>query len=156
MPHIFNLNCFDFKKTLDNIEKLTVIGDHLMEPFQFTLLLVEDDVELLRMLSDEIKRKGVKVFTASNGLNALEVIKSNQIDVVVSDLEMPEMDGIGLRKLVTKMISVLPRVWLGFSGAAKVDLEALKGIGFDEILFKPLSSQMLLNTCAGLLKSEKF
>ena len=57
------------------------------------LLLAEDDPNLLKVLSIRLKDKGFKIFTATNGEDALELVKVNPIEVIVSDYMMPKMTG---------------------------------------------------------------
>ncbi|MDR0745902.1 MAG: response regulator, partial [Mediterranea sp.] len=60
-----------------------------------TILLIEDNEELLKIIRN-ILSKYYKVFTATNGLEALKVIAGNNIDIIISDVMMPEMDGLEL------------------------------------------------------------
>ncbi|NDV84649.1 hybrid sensor histidine kinase/response regulator transcription factor [Bacteroides sp. 51] len=62
-----------------------------------TILLVEDNEELLKLISN-ILSKYYRVLTAMNGLEALSVIAENNIDIIISDVMMPEMDGLELCK----------------------------------------------------------
>lgn len=64
-----------------------------------TILIVEDNQDLLKLMS-QILAKTYHVKTATNGLEALELIKSTDIDIVVSDVMMPKMDGIELCKTI--------------------------------------------------------
>ncbi len=119
-----------------------------------TFLYIENDPELRRLIVGELKSKGIDVHSAENGRDALGILKNRSIDVVISDLEMSELDGIQLRKLAIAELKKLPKVWVGFSGAVRIDIESLKQIGFDEILFKPLSVSMLFQVCNSLLNKQ--
>ena len=63
----------------------------------YKLLLVEDNVELL-MLMQQLLHSRYRIFTAQNGREALEVIHSTNLDLIISDVMMPEMDGYELTK----------------------------------------------------------
>ncbi|MBL7191469.1 response regulator [bacterium] len=68
------------------------------EAADFTILLVDDEKDLLHSLSSVLSRRGFKVDTADNGFNALEKLKSVLVDVVVLDIKMAGMDGIEVLK----------------------------------------------------------
>ncbi|MCX6308697.1 MAG: response regulator [Bacteroidia bacterium] len=67
------------------------------------LLIVEDNVDLLMILANSLSRS-YRVIKAINGVEALKVVKENEIDLVVSDVMMPEMDGITLCKTIKETI----------------------------------------------------
>ena len=111
----------------------------------YKLLLVEDNVELL-MLMHQLLRTKYHIFTAQNGQKALTVIRSESLDLIVSDVMMPEMDGYELTKIVKSDAdySHLPVILL----TAKVqdsDREDALRIGADDFITKPfrLSDLML-------------
>ena len=73
--------------------------DREAEDNAYKLLLVEDNVELL-MLMQQLLHSRYRIFTAQNGRGALEVIRSTNLDLIISDVMMPEMDGYELTKTV--------------------------------------------------------
>ena len=73
-----------------------------------TLLLVEDNLELQALLRERIERYGFKVETANNGQMALDWIRTHHVDVILSDIEMPKLTGIGLLQALTKEGSLIP------------------------------------------------
>jgi CheY-like chemotaxis protein len=79
-----------------------------MEPRSLSTVLIVDDEEHLRELYlAELSEEGYEVLLASNGREALEVLKDRRPDVVVLDIRMPEMDGIeALGKLVSRFKSI--------------------------------------------------
>ena len=64
------------------------------------LLVVDDEVEIREMLSRHFRFDDYEVHTATNGARAIEVMRREKIDVVISDIMMPEMDGITLLRLL--------------------------------------------------------
>lgn len=85
------------------------------------LLIVDDDVDIAELLADYFSNKGLKVKTAENGKIALEVIKIFNPDLILSDIKMPYLDGIGLLKEVIKINSDLPFVMMtGFDSKANL------------------------------------
>ena len=65
-----------------------------------TILLVDDEPDLRSIIAEWFRREGCHVLVAEDGAQALQIISANQIDVVVSDVRMPVMDGITLLKRV--------------------------------------------------------
>ena len=71
----------------------------------YTLLLVDDETEILNFLGEicaEINQYDLQIFKASSGAAALEVMRKTRIDVIISDIRMPGMDGIELMNIVQK------------------------------------------------------
>jgi len=99
-----------------------------------TLLIVDDDPELRRVLTEALEAVGYDTMTAANGLEALDVTERRSVDCVISDIKMPEMDGVGLLTTLKKTKPTMPVVMItGFSGE---DLR-LKGLGADGFITKP-------------------
>lgn len=59
-----------------------------------SILIVDDDVEMCKTLSDILQMKGYQTFTANNGSSALENIKSQFFNIVIMDIKLPDIDGI--------------------------------------------------------------
>ena len=103
----------------------------------YTLLVVEDNVELL-MLMKQLLRQHYHVLTAFNGREALEVISTHDVDLIVSDVMMPEMDGL---ELTTQLkhnpdYSHLPIILLTAKAQEEDRKESLL-IGADDYITKP-------------------
>jgi CheY-like chemotaxis protein/PAS domain-containing protein len=120
-----------------------------------TILLVEDDESLRRLLYVSLAREGFKIVTAVNGAHAIRVCESfsDTIHLVVSDIVMPEMNGLELR---SRLASVRPDLKvLLMSAYSEEELNhpglRLEGIGF---LQKPFLLNDLVNTVRGLLSAE--
>lgn len=94
---------------------------------KFTVLLVEDNVDLLNLTRESLA-EWFRVLRASNGREALEVLAQENVDVIVSDVMMPEMDGLELCSKVKSEISYshIPVILL----TAKTTLES-KVEGFE-------------------------
>ena len=63
-----------------------------------TILIVEDSIVIIKLLSLSFVGKGFKVLTAGDGFEALETAIKNDVDLIITDLNMPQMDGITLLK----------------------------------------------------------
>ena len=117
-----------------------------------SVLLVEDNIELLNMIEGAITSY-FTVLKADNGVKALEILSSENIDVVVTDVMMPVMDGLDLCKTIKSDINYchIPVVML----TAKVSMEAkIEGLGYgaDVYLEKPFSIEQLHQQIENLYK----
>jgi len=103
----------------------------------YTLLIVEDNVELL-MLMKQLLQQHYHVLTASNGVEALDVIQAHDLDLIVSDVMMPEMDGNELVKQLKEdpNYSHLPIVLLTAKTQEEDRKESLL-LGADDYVTKP-------------------
>jgi CheY-like chemotaxis protein len=77
------------------------------KPFQYKVLVADDDEQLRKIVVTFLSREGHRCVTASNGIEALNRIHQDKFDAVISDIVMPEMDGITLTK---ELISLYPKL----------------------------------------------
>ncbi|WP_026374483.1 sigma 54-interacting transcriptional regulator [Aestuariibacter salexigens] len=107
-----------------------------------TLLLVDDDESLLRLLTLRLQGEGFNVIAVNEGSEALRVIASQHVDVVLSDLRMPGLDGISLFAEIVAMRSELPVIIMTAHGSIEDAVDAThRGVfGF---LTKPLDHKQL-------------
>jgi len=117
-------------------------------------VLVVDDEPALRELANEILTlEGYQVLTANDGQHALEMLKANQIDVLLSDVIMPIMDGYQLAKRVSELYpEVKIQLASGFSDNRHVSVSQKQW--HEQMLHKPYSSSELLKRMASLLNDE--
>ena len=109
----------------------------------YTILVVEDNVELLMLMKHLLSRK-YRVETARNGGEAVEVIEKSEIDLIISDVMMPVMDGYELVKYVKNSVdySHLPVILLTAKAQESDKMDALK-VGADEYMTKPFKMKEL-------------
>ena len=107
------------------------------EENSYKLLVVEDNVELL-MLMQQLLRHNYRVYTAQNGREALQVVHSTDLDLIISDVMMPEMNGYELTEVVKsdQDYSHLPIILLTAKIQDTDREEALK-VGADDYIAKP-------------------
>ncbi len=114
-----------------------------MEKKMFRLLFVEDDEKLRSLFSEELSALGVEVFQAEGALEALSILKSEKIDGVLTDMKMPDIDGVGLKKMAESQMEVIPKIWVVFTAYSDRPLKELQDKGFDEVFFKPFNPKMI-------------
>lgn len=86
------------------------------------LLLVVDDEENIRLLyKEELTEEGYEVILAENGYEAIELVKGNDVDLVVLDIEMPKIDGIETLRLLKEEKRDMPVVLCSAYGEYKQD-----------------------------------
>ena len=116
-----------------------------MNPTNSKVLVVDDDPAMLRMLSRWLEKGGYTTCVASDGLQALAMIETDCPDFVITDWEMPNMDGLELCRKLREL--VLPHyVFIMFLTVKSASQEMIAGleIGADEFLCKPVYQEELL------------
>ena len=100
-----------------------------------TILIVDDEEALSQMLNDLLSAEGYKILEANNAAQALGILKSTHVDLMISDIVMPGMDGF---ELVEKVKELYPQVKIqlvsGYSDQIQDDVVLHK-----KILYKPYS-----------------
>ena len=109
---------------------------------QARILVVDDEPQIARVLRTGLKTHGYDVRVAADGLSALETFNDWQPDLVVTDLSMPNLDGLQLCKRL-RAISQLPIIVLSVRGEEKMKVEALDA-GADDYVSKPFGMDELL------------
>jgi len=106
------------------------------------ILIVDDEPQILRVLSRSLMARGYDVHVATDGESAFEAFGDLAPDLVVTDLSMPNMDGLELcRKL--RALSQLPIIVLSVGGEERTKVEALDA-GVDDYVTKPFGMDELL------------
>jgi PAS domain S-box-containing protein len=109
-----------------------------------TLLIVEDDLNSFKFIRELLRKTHVEVLHAGNGRNAVEMVRQNDhIDLVVMDIQLPEMDGIEATRLIKKIRNQLP-VIAQTAYAMAGDREKMKNAGCDDYVAKPLDFKKVL------------
>ncbi len=108
------------------------------------ILLVDDEKKMLDILQINLSA-AYKVYVAENGLEAQQIIKNYPLDMVISDLKMPKMDGRELFAWVKKEFPSLPFIIMTAFGTVEDAVDAMKNGAFDYIV-KPLKLDVLKQT----------
>lgn len=114
-------------------------------PAPLTVMVVDDEPDLLELVAYNIRQDGHEVVTATNGLAALELVKSRQPDVVVLDVMMPGLSGLEVARRLRSQTETasIPIVMLTARAEEKHELEGLDA-GADDYISKPFSMQVLI------------
>ena len=106
------------------------------------ILVVDDERQITRMLRASLQSSGYEVLTANNGLEGLERFESGRPDLIITDLAMPEMNGLELTQAVRRLART-PIIVLSVRDADAMKVKALDE-GADDYLTKPFSMPELL------------
>ncbi len=116
-----------------------------------TVLIVDDDPKLLKMLQRTLAYENLTVFTASNGQEALEVIDQQRPDLLILDWMMPKMDGLTLLQQLRGEKNKVPVLMLTARDAIENRVEGLES-GADDYLVKPFAPAELVARVHALLR----
>lgn len=110
------------------------------------VLLVDDSEQFLKSLKAglDAKKKSFKVLTASNGIGAIEFIRSNKVDLVVTDLKMPEMDGFELLIYLKSNFPSIPVIAMSAFATPEIE-ERLDSAGVLGLLEKPVKFDIMVS-----------
>ncbi len=124
-----------------------------MDNSQFTILLVDDEEDIVEFLSYNLKREGFRVLTASNGLKAIEKAKKYQPNLIIMDVMMPEMDGMTAVQEIRKD-DKLHDIIIVFLTARSEDYSQIAGFdaGADDYVAKPIKPKVLISRIVALLR----
>ena len=120
------------------------------------ILVVDDNLVVLKLLRHLLESEDYLVITAENGVEALKLASTEDPDIIVTDYEMPEMDGVMLIKKLKGQISTrsIPVMMLTARDEEESELEGLDA-GADDYLTKPIARKRFLARVALLLKRKK-
>ncbi|MEH1797590.1 MAG: response regulator [Nostoc sp.] len=120
-----------------------------------TILVVDDSTDILFLITYIFESYGIQVITASNALEAFEIIKQYQVDLLIIDIDMPFEKGYSLIQKVRSLTSLLTREIpaIAFTGSSedKVDKKALAS-GFQSYMQKPSDLEQFITEVAKLLQ----
>ncbi|AFY41918.1 response regulator receiver protein [Nostoc sp. PCC 7107] len=137
-----NVNLSDDTKDLDILPELTI-------------LVVDDDENMRLSLTDIFEICGIKVMTASNALEAFDLVEKFKLDLLISDINMPGENGYWLieqiRKITSPKKSEIPAIAYTGNTEANAQKKALAS-GFQTYIQKPSKIQHLLTEVTKLLK----
>jgi two-component system alkaline phosphatase synthesis response regulator PhoP len=120
------------------------------------ILLCDDEIHILRASEFKFRRAGYDVICAHDGQDAWEKIQERCPDVVISDCQMPRMDGFQLIEKIRENEATrdLPVIMLTAKGFESGHLETANRLGVETVMPKPFSPRQLLETVEQVLNSQ--
>jgi len=124
-----------------------------MDNSKFSILLVDDEEDIVEFLSYNLAKEGYKVITANNGRKAIKKAKKHCPTLILMDVMMPEMDGIAAVQEIRK-IEELNDTIIVFLTARAEDYSQIAGFeaGADDYVTKPIKPKVLISRIAALLR----
>jgi two-component system alkaline phosphatase synthesis response regulator PhoP len=121
-----------------------------------TILIVDDEPDILEFLSYNVRKEGYKVFTASNGLEALRLVQQINPSLILLDVMMPKMDGIETCQVIRKDLNMVQPI-IAFLTARTEDYAQIAGFeaGADDYINKPIRPRLLISKIESLLRRNK-
>ncbi len=118
------------------------------------LLIVEDDPDILKLLSTTLTFKGYRVVTMRNGKDALDAVQHERPAMIITDIMMPRLDGFGLvhRLRIDPAMRTIPVIFITATYVAPEDKEFALNIGATRFIQKPVDLDNFLSMVAELLK----
>ena len=117
---------------------------------QYDVLIVEDDVALCEALNDTLELEGYRVQTAKNGTEAMSLLGKHGFRLVVSDVQMPVMDGLALLQNMQQQYEQLPVLLMTAYGTIPKAVEAMQA-GAADYLIKPFEAKTLVEKVNALM-----
>ena len=120
----------------------------------FNILVVEDDKNLKKLMTTYLKKNGYITYEANNGEEALDILDKSYIDLIISDIMMPKIDGYELTKELRQAKYEIPIMLI----TAKGEIEDKKTgflLGADDYMVKPINMEEMILRVKVLLKRAK-
>ena len=124
-----------------------------MKNSKIKILLVDDEPDILEIVGYNLKNEGYKIYTAKNGVEAIEKAKKHIPHLIILDIMMPEMDGIEACEKI-RATKDLENVLITFFTAQSEDYSQMAGfdVGADDYITKPIKPKMLISKIKALLR----
>jgi DNA-binding response OmpR family regulator len=121
------------------------------------LLVVEDDADILKLLTTTLTFRGYRVVTACNGTEGLDAVRRELPALVVADIMMPKLDGFGLvhRLRINPETREIPVIFITATYVAPEDKEFALSIGVTRFIQKPVDLGSFLDMIADLLQRDR-
>ncbi|MBW4442624.1 MAG: response regulator [Plectolyngbya sp. WJT66-NPBG17] len=136
-------------RTIDTPEETTPIEQSLQG---YSILVIDDDRDSNALAAFVLRESGASVLTASSGMEALQKLNETPVDLVVSDIGMPELDGYELLQQIRANSISTPAIALTAYAGGSDQQRAIKA-GFQVHLAKPIEPEQLLSIATTLLKN---
>ncbi len=117
------------------------------------ILVVDDDPVILQTMKEYIEATGLEAFSASSAQEALEVMESEQFDIVITDIMMPGMNGLELTDRIKQNFDSDVIVMTGYSG--EYSYEEAVGKGASDFVFKPIRFRELILRVKRVMRERK-
>jgi CheY-like chemotaxis protein len=119
-----------------------------------SILYVDNYIDALEILKLSLELQGATVYTAVSAEEAMRIFSARQLDILISDLALPQGDGISLLKAIRSRNSEIRAIALTGISDSKVRQQALDA-GFDRYLVKPVDDHVLIQAVSALARQSR-
>ena len=123
-----------------------------IHPDHINILIVDDEKDLLDILCEAIRHEGYRCLAASDGREALSILEEEHVDVVITDISMPNMDGIELTKIIKEKYDTAVIMMTGF--VKDFSYETVIDVGVSDFMQKPVSIKELMTRLRRVLRER--
>ena len=118
-----------------------------------TILLIDDEQDILEFLSYNLKKEGYKVYTASNGEEGIKIVQKVSPSLILLDVMMPVLDGIETCQMIRKDLNITQPI-IAFLTSRAEDYSQIAGFeaGADDYITKPVRPRLLVSKVESLLR----
>ena len=118
-----------------------------------TILLIDDEQDILEFLSYNLKKEGYKVYTASNGEEGVKIVQKISPSLILLDVMMPVLDGIETCQMIRKDLNITQPI-IAFLTSRAEDYSQIAGFeaGADDYITKPVRPRLLISKVESLLR----
>ncbi len=122
---------------------------------QNRILIVDDEEEICSVLAQRLFKEGYICATANNGKEALNHFYKDDLSLIITDIKMPEMDGMELLKNVKTINSKMMVIVMTAYGEVDLVVEAMR-LGANDFLIKPVDLDLLVLSVKNVLEKKRF
>jgi DNA-binding NtrC family response regulator len=119
-----------------------------------TILVIEDKESMAEMLKETLEAEGYNVISAGDGMEGIRCLKEERIDLVLTDLKLPQKSGIDILKAAKEENQLMPVIVMTAFGSVEIAVEAMKAGAFDFIT-KPFDTDHLLMLMKRALENQR-
>ncbi len=138
----FKFNAWFGRQTEPAIHSTEVVTTSIQNLNGIQILLVEDNLINQQIVQEMIEAEGVFVNIANNGKEAINMVKNNNFDAILMDIQMPEMDGYEATKLIRNYHTKIPIIAMT-ANAMRGDREKCLAAGMNDYISKPIDDNLL-------------
>lgn len=122
-----------------------------------TILVVDDELDILESLKQllEVSLTGIRVVTADNGTTALNLVKSEPVDVIISDYKMPGMNGLEFLAEARKVAPKVPRILVTAFPDLELAIKAVNEAKIENFFTKPVEPNRVVEITKSVLAERR-
>ena len=140
------------KGDVDKLTKQDDQSEHLLEGTR--ILLVEDNIMNRFIAGKSLNHFGCTVEEAENGRIALEMLREKDYDLILMDIQMPELDGVATTKIIRQELKLRTPIIAVTANAFKKDIDLYLSIGMNDYVTKPFEERALFDTLLAQIRSR--